>query len=52
MQQLERPEIVMLNVYLDHKHICKCVCDYVIECSTTELANSKVNFDEVPLATS
>ena len=23
MQQLERPEIAILNVYLDYKHICK-----------------------------
>ena len=52
MQQLERPEIAILNVCLDHKHIRKCVCYYAIECSTIELANFKVNFDEVASAKS
>ena len=52
MQQLERPEIAILNVCLDHKHIRKCVCDYAIECSTIQLTNFKLDFDEVASAKS
>ena len=52
VQQSERSKIAILDVYLDHKHICKYISNYAIEYPMIELANFKVNFDEVAVAAS
>ena len=52
MQQLERAEINIQNVYVDHKNLRKCICDYATMCETVELVNYKVNYDELALSIS